>query len=174
MHGPAQVVAVESQRVIWVSHAGYLIRASPQQIRPASMREFHAITRDSGGRIAEPVINPRCRNFVADAPNVVVPESTADSQPDGEQFPPESPVDEVSSPYTPSSPVKSHGGDSGVIVDEPKEPHEIPVPDDDQDLLFGDDVELPPGESGSWEIGLCDGPEMSVDSGFETVFCDVP
>ena len=37
-HGPAQVITVEQQLVIWVSHSGYLIRASPQHLRPASLR----------------------------------------------------------------------------------------------------------------------------------------
>ena len=37
--GPASVVAVEGNRNVWLNHSGKLIRASPEQIRPASFRE---------------------------------------------------------------------------------------------------------------------------------------
>ena len=41
--GPARVVLVESKRVVWLVHAHRLVRASPQQLRVASMREWKAV-----------------------------------------------------------------------------------------------------------------------------------
>ena len=37
--GPASVVAVEGSRNVWLNHSGRLVRACPEQIRPASFRE---------------------------------------------------------------------------------------------------------------------------------------
>eukprot|EP00435_Cladocopium_sp_Y103_P011864 s3531_g3.t1 len=48
-HGPAQVIVTEKKRVIWLSHLGRLVRASPEQLRPASLREFSQLPRDSKG-----------------------------------------------------------------------------------------------------------------------------
>lgn len=42
-HGPARVVMLEGRRVCWLLHANKLIRASPEQLRPASMREWKAV-----------------------------------------------------------------------------------------------------------------------------------
>ena len=35
------MIVVEGRKVIWLSHLGRIIRASPEQIRPASLREYH-------------------------------------------------------------------------------------------------------------------------------------
>ena len=40
-YGPGQVVCGD-HKVVWISHCGQLIRASPEQIRSASLREWHA------------------------------------------------------------------------------------------------------------------------------------
>ena len=127
-HGPGQVVVNESHKVIWISHAGYLIRASPQQIRPASMREFKGLQRGQEGKVVS--VAPQCRNFVdlqnnaheGDLPNLAeptvvestVPMSTTESQPDGERFP----ADLISNPYTPTTPVHSEGGGGGEVPGE--------------------------------------------------------
>ena len=42
-YGPSQVIAVEGSRVLWLSHGGRLVRASPEQVRPASLREYHLL-----------------------------------------------------------------------------------------------------------------------------------
>ena len=52
-HGPAQVITNEKDKVIWMSHCGRLIRASPEQIRPASLREFQCLPRDEEGRVRD-------------------------------------------------------------------------------------------------------------------------
>ena len=41
--GPARVAMVEGLKVIWLTHANKLIRASPEQLRPASLREWKAV-----------------------------------------------------------------------------------------------------------------------------------
>ena len=46
-------VTVENDRFIWVSHCGRLIRGSPEQLRPASLREYSRLSRDSHGRVAD-------------------------------------------------------------------------------------------------------------------------
>ena len=149
-HGPGQIVVCENQKVVWISHSGYLIRASPQQIRPASMREFRAISRSLGGNVHGIRVDPKCKNFVDlgnheppvdeiehDASESIdavpnAPVSVASSQPDGEVFPPEG---FSNGSYTPTSLVPTEGGENmPEETEEPeeeraKEAHEIPVPD---------------------------------------------
>ena len=189
-YGPGQVVVNESQKVIWISHAGYLIRASPQQVRPASLQEFRTLQRGPEGKIDAPQVNSQCRNFVdlsaespaedhpeqnepqADVPEV--PMSTTNSQPDGEMFPP----DLASNGYTPTSPAGSIRGDEVVEVpmdgDEKKEAHEIPVPVDGEDSWFGDDVTCVTGDAGYWEICFGNGPELGLDADCDTNFYENP
>ena len=77
------------------------MRASPQQLRPASLREHLELRRDVSGRIMDEQIKPACKNFVQlegvpeeeDETSVTnpisgIPGSAADgSQPEGEIFP---------------------------------------------------------------------------------------
>ena len=109
-YGPGQIVVCEKSKrscgypIAGNPIAGNLIRASPQQIRPASMREFRAISRSLGGNVREIRVDPKCKNFVdlgSDEPPVEntepdvsestdavpnAPVSVASSQPDGEVF----------------------------------------------------------------------------------------
>ena len=39
-HGPAKVIAVEGQSIIWVSHGTRVLRCPPEYLRPASLREW--------------------------------------------------------------------------------------------------------------------------------------
>ena len=100
--------------------------------------------------------------------------STTNSQPDGEMFPP----DLASNGYTPTSPAGSIRGDEVVEVpmdgDEKKEAHEIPVPVDGEDSWFGDDVTCVTGDAGYWEICFGNGPELGLDAGCDTNFCENP
>ena len=52
-HGPAENLAIEKQKVVWLSHAGRLIRASPEQLRAASLREWARLPKDSLGHPLE-------------------------------------------------------------------------------------------------------------------------
>ena len=40
-HGPARVIAVDGQSVVWLSHGTKTIRAPPEYLRPASLREWN-------------------------------------------------------------------------------------------------------------------------------------
>ena len=40
-HGPAKIVCQEGQSVVWVSHSDRLIRCAPENLRPASLREWN-------------------------------------------------------------------------------------------------------------------------------------
>ena len=42
-YGPARVVQVEGRNVVWLVHANQLVRASPEQLRSASLHEWHAV-----------------------------------------------------------------------------------------------------------------------------------
>eukprot|EP00435_Cladocopium_sp_Y103_P064515 s837_g26.t1 len=42
-YGPARVAMVDGLKVVWLTHANKLIRASPEQLRPASLREWKAV-----------------------------------------------------------------------------------------------------------------------------------
>lgn len=52
-HGPAQVITVQQPRVLWLSHLGRLIRASPEQIRPASLREHSFLPKGVDGKVVD-------------------------------------------------------------------------------------------------------------------------
>ena len=47
--GPAEIIALEKSKVVWLSHSGRLIRASPEQIRAASLQEWQNIPKDDKG-----------------------------------------------------------------------------------------------------------------------------
>ena len=51
-YGPGQVLSGDS-KVVYVSHCGQLIRAAPEQLRSASLREWQAISNVSQG-VAQP------------------------------------------------------------------------------------------------------------------------
>ena len=48
-HGPAEIIALERNKVVWLSHLGLLVRASPEQLRPASSREWAKLPKDEKG-----------------------------------------------------------------------------------------------------------------------------
>ena len=82
------------------------------------------------------------------------------------------PPDLLSNPYTPTSPVESEVGEGGDEVvpqvneeEREKEAYEIPVPDDGDELLFGDDIDVGVGDDGYWEIGFGNGPVVGIGEG---------
>ena len=164
-HGPAQVITVEGTKVLWLSHLGRLIRASPEQVRPASLREYQHLPRNGNGEVIneKPVGKgvlaledaPPPREFVEDsigspsiAPSVLEePAETDTSQPEQEEFP---------NDVTPND---------GSETNPEMEPCDVPVPHGDSgelgemsedDLLFafGDDCPETENNSGVWEIEL--------------------
>ena len=186
-HGPGQIITMESNKIAWISHGGYLIRASPQQVRPASLREHARLPRDINGRIVPEAIREGCKNFVSlegipeevaeDVPriqNVPVLESRGSeyqSQPDAENFPSEIPSSISLSPSLAEDPIEPEA---------PSGPIDTPVPewnDEDEseregdDAMFGDDVDLCVCSDGVWECTFGDGPESDVH---EVCFCEHP
>eukprot|EP00435_Cladocopium_sp_Y103_P020778 s1772_g5.t1 len=174
--GPASVVAVEGTKNVWLNHSGRLIRACPEQIRPASFREWkmNPESKDSteGSSASAFAKNLKGGVFI-DLDGEEIPDVGEESEgyepsilergssllePDGEksaESPPvsESPEEEVEKPLSPREiPVPS--SDSEAV-----EPYEIPVPSDgssdleidgDESLLFGDDVVF--GVDTGWDI----------------------
>lgn len=170
-YGPAQVITIEKARVVWLSHGGYLIRASPQHLRPASMREYHALPRDDQGNVRDEQVSTRTRNYVDldELPPAVgsmddddgyepslapTPTMEIDSeQPEDEASPPESNLG-----GTPEEEDPENGESSGVAVNGDLGGLGIPVPGSDEEaddslFVFGDDCE-PLINSGVWEITL--------------------
>ena len=178
-YGPAQVITVERNKVIWLCHGGYLIRASPQHLRPASMREYMTLPRNASGEVKDEEISSRARNFVdleempteedqEYEPSIApTPPMEIDSeQPEDEASPPESlmdegnpEMDERESPLVP--------GDLGGLS--------IPVPmddDDDDDMegtddglaVFGEDCQSPLLDSGVWEVSFQESFDLSTDT----------
>ena len=47
------MIVVEGDKVVWLSHCGRLIRASPEHLRPASLREYHLLPRNESGEVVE-------------------------------------------------------------------------------------------------------------------------
>ena len=160
-HGPAQVITVEQHRVIWLSHGGYLIRASPQHLRPASLREYRALPRDTDGRVRDERIDPKTKNYVAldDTPSEdsfsyapSIAPSNPDMPQDGSQ-----PEQEISpSPSMEHEPQNDQIGnpDDGVVVPVPVDSDLDSV--DDELVCFGDDCWQNVSEPGIWEIELTD------------------
>ena len=163
-HGPAQIIAVEQRRVVWLSHGGYLIRASPQHLRPASLREYRALPRNQHGEVVDEVIDPKTRNYHAltdvpqdddeneyepsMAPSVIGPLSS--DQPEQEASPPLSFNGDVNTPEEEGMGDNLEGtpenGDFGGLG--------TPVPEDDDGLFsFGDDIQ-PSATPGVWEIEI--------------------
>ena len=43
-HGPAKVICQEGQSVVWVAHGSTILRCAPENLRPASLREWQSLT----------------------------------------------------------------------------------------------------------------------------------
>ena len=179
-YGPAQVITIEKTRVVWLSHGGYLIRASPQHLRPASMREYHALPKDDQGNVRDEQVSTRTRNYIDldELPPVVgstddddgyepslapTPTMEIDSeQPEDEASPPESNLG--------GTPEEEDPGNGGTVtVDGDLGGLGIHVPSSDEEgddslVVFGDDCE-PLSNSGVWEITLTESPEMPLEEG---------
>ena len=141
-YGPARIVQIEGRRVVWLVHANQLVRASPEQLRPASMREWQGV-KDS-----EEAMHP-----VKDWMRKVSMNDFFDLE--SEELPPphdgpEELVEAPSSGYSPSvlePEVEEPGMNDGVVDpsaipvpdSEMEDGVEVPVPSDDE-LLFGDTV----------------------------------
>ena len=159
-HGPAQVVAVEQRRIVWLSHLGRLIRASPNQVRPASLREYMNLPKGDDGQVMDE--KPQGRNYV----ELVGDPEDGDHQIHGEEqmsdgggYSPGTPINSsaVEQPEQEYFPGDDSVEENGESRDSGLAPHEIPVPEDDSDDgLFGDDIGIKPSTDGIWEINFND------------------
>eukprot|EP00435_Cladocopium_sp_Y103_P042043 s45_g11.t1 len=141
-YGPSQVLMLEGKRVVWLSHLGRLIRASPEQLRPASLREYQRLPKDGEGKVMDE--KPQGRGYIElgdSVPDLEDSQSMAYSPSLGPSQPPTphsiSQPDNEEFPLEPSvSGSVERLGEEGVDGDVPPnesrelEPYEIPVPDD--------------------------------------------
>ena len=177
-YGPARVICTED-KVLWLSHCGQLIRAAPEQIRSASLREWRAVSQEASavGRQGETSGIRRVLDVAGqgvfpsreEVENQGLPPQTA--PPVAEEPLMEVPAAEIPGPGTVpgegvTTPPHSEQPEmevSPVVSETPERPPEVnaadlPVPedDDDEDLLFGDAESffevLGPGRA--WEINL--------------------
>ena len=157
--GPARVALVESRKVIWLVHAHRLVRASPQQLRAASLREWKMIKDTEEFRVPAPDWARRighqdlCELDPDDLPEPSEPDV---ERPDPGETPGEpedvlvpEPEEEVSAPTRkPSMNVEVDGTD-------------VPVPEDDE--LFGDTIFFQEvGQGRCWEIDVT--PACEIES----------
>ena len=149
-HGPASVVVVEGTRNVWLNHSGKLVRAAPEQLRPASFREWKTL-RDM---MAKPSWSqPLTSGTFIDLEGDDLPgESAREPDADAEMEPPGSESMSIGEPEREQS--------AEPPPETSTDPVDVPVPDEDQDLeseadpeesdvLFGDDVEF--GRSFRWD-----------------------
>ena len=166
-HGPAQVIATEGVKVLWLSHCGRLIRASPEHVRPASLREYPMLPRDSEGRVRNEEMDRRGpRSFIQ---LDEAPEYSPSVAPANEvvNAPPEQPENEISpQPSERSTLDLEPERERGMTEDlEMPDASNIPVPaeGEDDDLLCEDFIMNTEREMPIYEIEITGGPSMNVD-----------
>ena len=149
-HGPARIVMLEGRRIVWLVHANKLIRASPEQLRPASIREWQAV------KDQEAAMHP-VSSWMAKVQSAEYFDLHADEIPSHDAIADQR--DDLSSGYTPSlmepeREVTGLGEGEGVEVE--TDGRLVPIPnDDDGDLLFGDTLDFSnPLTEQYWEIDI--------------------
>ncbi|CAE7260810.1 GIP, partial [Symbiodinium necroappetens] len=50
-HGPARVISQEGQSITWISHGTIILRCAPENLRPASLREWQQLSASDQGEI---------------------------------------------------------------------------------------------------------------------------
>ena len=171
-YGPASVVAIEGTRNVWMNHAGKLVRASPEQLRPASFREWklaRELELESG--VEKKVFQQPLRDggFV-DLEEEGIPDADGESEP----YEPSvgEPEGEVSVPQSNASPQEEIASEIPLSEEEPDYVR-VPVPADSSAsemdspknasehdtadlILFGDDVnfDLGDGPNQLWELEI--------------------
>ena len=150
--GPAKIVAIDRRRVVWLVHGAKLVRASPEQLRPASLREWRSIQASGVTEVGKERLLQRARNrdFV-DLDDEGIPESEERNAPEtSETLDLPEPEREVSVNLPSNS------------SPEPVDGITVPVPTDEfsadettDDLLFGDHLDLWSEMNGrAWEIDI--------------------
>ena len=144
-HGPGQNIVQESNKVVWVSHAGHLIRCGPQHLRMATMREtkrmpFASPTyQDLPEKIPTPqdtVTGPTAFIDLTNQPGPPVEDEDGTQSSPGPEDEPEAEQPQAEVPTGPEeSPADLPTVDASLI----------PIPDAEEVFqTFGDDVEPEP------------------------------
>ena len=155
-HGPGQVVSIEKNKVVWISHQGRLVRASPEQVRAASLREWQAVPKDSSGVPLEQAtdLKERLRNSpqyldieseerpqTEDYEMESIPEPERENAPESDALLPSESTEETSvvEPRSETLEPQRSNDDSQMPTADV-----VPLPDDASEGLewFGDDVEM--------------------------------
>eukprot|EP00435_Cladocopium_sp_Y103_P017364 s1359_g4.t1 len=168
--GPARVVQIEGKRVVWLVHANQLVRASPEQLRPASSREWKAVqgSEEAMHPVKDWLQKIRAKDFFDLEAEELPPDETQGDGSGASQ--PECPP---SSGYSPS--VGEPEGEAGEdcvgddVGDDNLEPGDlgglkvhVDTDDDVENSLFGDTLEFwEPEPSKIWEIDITP-PTMDV------------
>ena len=159
-YGPARIVQVEGKRVVWLVHANQVVRASPEQLRPASSREWRAVqqTEEAMHPVKEWLQKIRAKDFFdLEAEELPVDE---DDQGDGSAV--HQPEDPPSSGYTPSigEPEREITVEGGDNPEEDLVPGDlgglgVHVDTNDENAWFGDMLDFwEPDPSKIWEIDI--------------------
>ena len=172
-YGPARVAMVEGSKVVWLTHANRLIRASPEQLRSASLREWKEVKQieDQGLPMREVLQKAQHQNYfdlgneIPTAEDVVsdgYSPSIGESLPEPEQAPSDTFQDSDLGNQELSPPVETSPNPVDVPVPEAAE-GELDSQHED-DILFGDAFDWDDSWTDRyWEIDITPGSEC--DSG---------
>ena len=181
-YGPAQVVCGDD-KVVRVSHCGQLIRAAPEQLCSASLREWQAIQGQTirernvseVGAATKQVVDLIGQRVLPSRDEVEEQGDLPENQPDPpEVVPPDGNLNVVrevdadgdqimrEAPQTPSENMQvdqpEHEISPAVSLDleEPVDPSQVPLPDDgdEEDMLFGDTECFLPHASDKQELQI--------------------
>ena len=168
-YGPACIVATKGLKSVWMNHSGKLVRACPEQIRPASFREWHAVQKSA--LEADKIDGESLRGVKGDfldldgeeipsgdseyTPSLLEPEG---EETVSEQGPPSLEPDEHDSP-TVDDGVEVPVSDTPFSEDasEPGESEAVRSGEEGEPLLFGDDLECqgdPHAALQIWELSF--------------------
>ena len=159
-HGPARVVLIEKRRVVWLTHGHRLVRASPEQLRPASLQEWRSAREQSEQTqtlsVERALTQARHRDYI---------------DLDADELPPHPPD---------TLPETGPGSDVADDLPEPEreesarpepmdlDPVQVPVPDEpfseDEPLMFGDHLTFwAVDQEHVWEVDVTppDGHELA-------------
>ena len=172
-YGPARVVLCEGHKVLWLAHAHRLIRASPEQVRPASLREWKAIpqteiqapsqgwlSRVGQGEFLDLGDYEDPANLPDDSPQRMISEGIM-SQPEPERETIEGDASPRKMSLVSERDLETNENERCHIGDDfPYSPEQdgvdVPVPEEDEDdLLFGDVFDFDSGiEKHVWEVDV--------------------
>ena len=51
-HGPAKVICQEGQSIVWIAHGVTILRCAPENLRPASLREWQSLSSFQPGELS--------------------------------------------------------------------------------------------------------------------------